>query len=187
MGATVPVGHSLEATRNVRWVQGLPEPIPALTRSCDGSPGSLSQNARRALPLHHLRGPAPSMNNSVSATSLALLTGASCLAMLLLDQPAHAHGIAQGGVDAGFLHPITGADHLMLLISVVAAASCISSQLLLWALAGAIGGGVFAPRRSTAHAAASRPAQPSGAPYWGQGGARSSRESGHWLKASGQR
>jgi urease accessory protein len=82
------------------------------------------------------------MNNSVSARSLALLIGTSALA-LLLDQPAHAHGIAQGGVAAGFLHPITGADHLLLLIGVGAAASCISSQLLLWGLAGAIGGGVF--------------------------------------------
>lgn len=82
------------------------------------------------------------MNNSVSARSLAFLACTSCLA-LLLDQPAQAHGIAQGGVAAGFLHPITGADHLLLLIGVGAAASCISSQLLLWALAGAIGGGVF--------------------------------------------
>jgi urease accessory protein len=40
-------------------------------------------------------------------------------------------------------HPISGADHLLLLLGVGAASSCLSSQLLLWALAGAIGGGVF--------------------------------------------
>jgi urease accessory protein len=89
----------------------------------------------------------PSMNNSVSTRSLALLAGCSLLATLLLDQPAQAHGIAQGlglgGGLAGFLHPITGADHLLLLIGVGAAGSCISPQLLLWALAGAIGGGVY--------------------------------------------
>lgn len=44
----------------------------------------------------------------------------------------------------GFPHPISGVDHLLLLVGVGAAASCISSQLLLWALAGAIGGGVTA-------------------------------------------
>jgi urease accessory protein len=88
-----------------------------------------------------------SMNNSVSTRTLALLAGCSLLATLLLDQPAQAHGFAQGlglgGGLAGFLHPITGADHLLLLIGVGAAGSCISPQLLLWALAGAIGGGIY--------------------------------------------
>ena len=82
------------------------------------------------------------MTPSFSARSLALFGAASALA-LLLDQPAQAHGIAHGGIAAGFLHPISGADHLLLLLGVGAAASCISAQLLLWALAGAIGGGVF--------------------------------------------
>jgi urease accessory protein len=82
------------------------------------------------------------MTPSFSARSLALFGAASALA-LLLDQPAQAHGIAHGGIAAGFLHPITGADHLLLLLGVGAAASHIYSQLLLWARAGAIGGGVF--------------------------------------------
>lgn len=82
------------------------------------------------------------MTQPVSARSLALLGGATALA-LLLDQPAQAHGIAHGGLATGFLHPISGIDHLLLLIAVGAAASSISAQLLLWALAGAIGGGVF--------------------------------------------
>jgi urease accessory protein len=82
------------------------------------------------------------MTLSASARSLALFGAASALA-LLLDQPAQAHGIANGGIANGFLHPISGVDHLLLLIGIGAAASCISAQLLLWALAGAIGGGVF--------------------------------------------
>jgi len=82
------------------------------------------------------------MNHAFSARSLALFAGASSLA-LLLDQPAQAHGMAQGGVTTGFLHPITGADHLLLLIAVGAAAACLTSRLLLWGLAGAIAGGVF--------------------------------------------
>ena len=82
------------------------------------------------------------MNPSFSARTLALLGAASALA-LLLDHPAQAHGIAHGGIAAGFLHPISGVDHLLLLVGIGAAASCISAQLLLWALAGAIGGGVF--------------------------------------------
>lgn len=82
------------------------------------------------------------MTPTVSTRSLTLLGAATALA-LLLDHPAEAHGIAQGGLAAGFLHPIGGIDHLLLLVAVGAAASCISSQLLLWGLAGAIGGGVF--------------------------------------------
>jgi urease accessory protein len=82
------------------------------------------------------------MTPSFSARTLALLGAVTTLA-LLLDQPAQAHGIAHGGLAPGFLHPISGADHLLLLLGVGAAASGISSQLLLWALAGALGGGVF--------------------------------------------
>jgi urease accessory protein len=82
------------------------------------------------------------MTLSASARSLALFGAASALA-LLLDLPAQAHGIAHGGIATGFLHPISGVDHLLLLVGIGAAASCISAQLLLWALAGAIGGGVF--------------------------------------------
>jgi len=82
------------------------------------------------------------MTLSPTTRTLGLVGAASALA-LLLDQPAQAHGIAHGGIAAGFLHPITGADHLLLLLGVGAAASYISSQLLLWALAGAIGGGLF--------------------------------------------
>lgn len=77
------------------------------------------------------------MTPFLSARSVALAGGATALA-LLLAQPAQAHGIAQGGVAAGFFHPISGVDHLLLLVSVGAAGAVISPQLLLWALAGAI-------------------------------------------------
>ena len=82
------------------------------------------------------------MTQLFSARSLALAGGATALA-LLLAQPAQAHGIAHGGIAAGFLHPISGVDHLLMLVSVGAAGAVISPQLLFWALAGAIGGGVF--------------------------------------------
>lgn len=64
-------------------------------------------------------------------------------AAVLASQPAQAHGLATGGVAAGFLHPLAGADHLLLLLAVGAAAASISPQLLLWALAGGLAGGVF--------------------------------------------
>jgi urease accessory protein len=51
--------------------------------------------------------------------------------------------MAHGGNIAGFLHPLLGGDHLLLLIGVGATAHDISGQLLLWALIGAIGGGFF--------------------------------------------
>jgi len=88
------------------------------------------------------------MSTSLSARTLAMSGVVSALE-LLLDQPAQAHGFAQpngiahGGIAAGFLHPISGVDHLLVLVGIGAAASCISAQLLLWALAGAIGGGVL--------------------------------------------
>lgn len=82
------------------------------------------------------------MTPTLSSRSLTLLGGTSALALLLLGQPAQAHQLAGGGLASGFLHPISGADHLLLLIAVGAAASQLSSQLLLWALAGAVAGGV---------------------------------------------
>ncbi|QPN60764.1 HupE/UreJ family protein [Synechococcus sp. CBW1002] len=62
----------------------------------------------------------------------------ACLAMLLLDQPAQADGIAQGSIAACFLHPPTGADHLLLLIGVGAAAAPADGSAALWWL-GAFG------------------------------------------------
>lgn len=78
---------------------------------------------------------------SLPKRSLALMAAGAGLA-LLLDQPAQAHGLAHGGFSAGLLHPIGGADHLLLLLAVGAAAAGLSTRLLLWALGGAIGGGL---------------------------------------------
>ena len=57
-----------------------------------------------------------------------LITGAATLA-LLLAQPAQAHGIAHGGLAAGFLPPSAVSPPPSGLLGVGAAASCISSQL----------------------------------------------------------
>lgn len=69
----------------------------------------------------------------LAATTVAVLAGS----------PAQAHGIADGGIAAGFLHPLLGTDHLLLLIAVGAAASYLTASLLLWGLAGALLGGAF--------------------------------------------
>ena len=62
---------------------------------------------------------------------------------LLSALPAAAHGLATGGLLAGGLHPLLGLDHLLLLVGVGAAASAIDGSLLLFALGGALVGGVF--------------------------------------------
>ncbi len=82
------------------------------------------------------------MTNFSGLRPWTLLGGAAALGFVLIDQPAQAHGLAHGGLGHGFLHPIAGVDHLLLLIGVGAAASYVSAQLLLWALAGALLGGL---------------------------------------------
>jgi len=82
------------------------------------------------------------MTHFSSLRSWTLLGGAAALGFVLIGQPAQAHGLAHGGLGHGFLHPITGVDHLLLLIGVGAAASYVSAQLLLWARAGAVLGAV---------------------------------------------
>ena len=65
------------------------------------------------------------------------------IALLLafsVGSAAMAHDSATGGVLAGATHPLLGFDHLLMLIAVGTAAASISSQLLLWALAGAVVG-----------------------------------------------
>jgi urease accessory protein len=78
-----------------------------------------------------------------STRSLGVLAALATATALLAGQPAQAHSIASGGLAAGFMHPLAGTDHLLLLIGVGAAASYLSTQLLLWGLAGALIGGVF--------------------------------------------
>jgi urease accessory protein len=109
------------------------------------APSSSRTMEARTLPLlnsSHRLGPALPMTPSLSFRSLALFGAASALA-LWLDQPARAHDLSQGGLASGFIHPLSGSDHLLLLIAVGAAAASSSPQLLLWALAGAVGGGMF--------------------------------------------
>ena len=71
---------------------------------------------------------------------LAPLMAIAALAVVVSGQPAAAHGISGGGLGSGFLHPLLGSDHLLLLLGVGAAAASLSAQLLLWGLAGASGG-----------------------------------------------
>lgn len=74
-----------------------------------------------------------------TATRLAGLTTAIGAALVLVARgaPAQAHGMAAGGFAAGALHPLLGADHLLLLLTVAAGAAVSSPHLLLWAMAGA--------------------------------------------------
>jgi urease accessory protein len=69
-----------------------------------------------------------------------LLPAVFAAAALLLvgSLPAQAHGAAAGGLLGGMLHPLFGLDHLCMLLAVGTAASYLSSQLLLWALGGAL-------------------------------------------------
>jgi len=67
---------------------------------------------------------------------LVALTAGS--AVVLGTHPALAHGTAAGGALGGLTHTLLGVDHLFMLMAVGTAASFISSQLLLWALGGAV-------------------------------------------------
>ena len=81
-----------------------------------------------------------------SARPLALFAGFG-LALTALGAlgpaPAQAHGVVDGGLMAGVLHPLLGLDHLLLLVGVGAAGAAISSRLLLWGGAGALLGAAF--------------------------------------------
>jgi urease accessory protein len=75
----------------------------------------------------------PLLPAAVAATALLLLGG----------MPAQAHGVADAGLLGGVLHPLFGLDHLCMLMAVGAAASFLSSPLLLWALGGGLLGAAF--------------------------------------------
>ncbi|MCT0226551.1 HupE/UreJ family protein [Synechococcus sp. CS-1328] len=80
----------------------------------------------------------PSIHRSLLPAAAAGL-GLSLLSAL----PASAHGVADAGFGSGFAHPLLGFDHLLLLLGVGAAASCIGPSLLLFALVGAVIGAVI--------------------------------------------
>ena len=67
---------------------------------------------------------------------LVALTAGS--AVILGTHPALAHSTVTGGALSGLPHPLLGLDHLVMLMAVGTAGSFISSQVLLWALGGAV-------------------------------------------------
>lgn len=68
-----------------------------------------------------------------------LLPAAAAMGLTLLGGlPVLAHGPADAGIGSGFAHPITGLDHIMLLVAVGAVAACSSRAVLLFAVAGAL-------------------------------------------------
>ena len=67
---------------------------------------------------------------------LVALTAGSVV--ILGTHPALAHGTAAGGALGGLIHPLLGLDHLVMLMALGTAASCISAQLLVWAVVGAV-------------------------------------------------
>lgn len=71
---------------------------------------------------------------SFRPTLIALAAGA---ALVISGEPSLAHGLASGGIAGGLTHPLTGLDHLSMLVAVGLCASVVSSRLLLWALGGA--------------------------------------------------
>ena len=79
----------------------------------------------------------------VPLRSLALAGSAGFGLSLLSALPAGAHGLAGSGLVAGALHPLTGADHLLLLVGVGALSARVDRRLLIPALFGALAGGLF--------------------------------------------
>jgi len=108
-------------------------PSPPLSRNCDGVRPSVRTLAV-SNPIRARRGPRHHMKRFLSP--LVALTAGS--AVVLGTHPALAHGTAAGGALGGLTHTLLGVDHLFMLMAVGTAASFISSQLLLWALGGAV-------------------------------------------------
>ena len=78
-----------------------------------------------------------------SPRSLALTAAAGFGLSLLSALPAGAHGFSGDGLAAGLTHPLTGLDHLLLLVGAGGAAAAIDTALLTFALAGAVLGAAF--------------------------------------------
>jgi urease accessory protein len=74
---------------------------------------------------------------------LLLPAAAGCGLSLLSALPAGAHGVAGGGLIAGASHPLLGIDHLLLLLGVGGVASVAGSQVLLFAIGGAVLGALL--------------------------------------------
>ena len=78
--------------------------------------------------------------HSITPSRLALI---GAMALLALATPAQAHGVVGSGLTAGFLHPLTGLDHLVMLMAVATAAVNLGTALLAWAFGGALMGALL--------------------------------------------
>ena len=78
-----------------------------------------------------------------SVRSLALAGSGGFLLSLLSALPAQAHGPAGTHLSAGVLHPLTGLDHLLLLVGVGALVARVERRLLGPALLGAVLGALI--------------------------------------------
>ncbi len=76
--------------------------------------------------------------STASFRPLVLGAAAGLGLSLLSAAPASAHSMAGTSALAGFSHSLLGLDHLLMLVGVGAAASFVSAQLLLFALAGGV-------------------------------------------------
>lgn len=86
----------------------------------------------------------PPSSSGIQRFSHACLAATAGLGLSLLSAlPAAAHGVAAGGLIAGASHPLLGLDHLLLLLGVGGVAAQIGNGVLLFALAGALGGAVI--------------------------------------------
>jgi urease accessory protein len=101
---------------------------------------TLSQNTRRHQPLS-LGEDRRFQMNRITPSRIAL---GAAMGALALATPAQAHGVSGGGLAAGFLHPLTGLDHLVMLMAVGTAAAMVSPRLLVWALGGSVLGALLA-------------------------------------------
>ena len=80
---------------------------------------------------------------SLSLRPLLLPVAAGLGLSLLSGLPAQAHSVADAGFGTGFSHPLTGLDHLLLLVGVGGVAAFIDRSVLLFALVGALAGGAL--------------------------------------------
>ena len=83
-----------------------------------------------------------------NVSRLAIACALGCAALVLLPQPSLAHVfVGDGGPGAGFMHPLTGGDHLLAMLTVGLLSATIGGRAI-WTVPAAfvlamIGGGVL--------------------------------------------
>ena len=93
-------------------------------------------------------GTVPAMHRSPSLRSLAIVPAAAVGGLLLSATPVLAHtGHPTSGIGEGFLHPITGPDHLLAMVAVGVVAASLARGVRAWVapaafLAGMVIGGL---------------------------------------------